>query len=657
MVSGQRCARLNSLLTVFLPAADFEYGADAAEVDRQNIAARLQRDVEEQSSRMHIFISNYLLSPRNVSNKDVPATQLELPSKHLLGVRGHNLSVTATAFTPDCHFLYTASKEGHIIKWDLTDGRMVRILGRRKPNMAANILLKSRSKASAGDSRSKTSGAARRRAMREVKEKSMQGISNGHANPESRGMDKGKAPAVESAMDTSDDVHSSSLFVPLEEGQGHTDEILALAVSPDGKYLVSGGRDKRIGVWSIPQDSGASSSSSKQAEKWLKGLGGHKDAITVLRFRQALSSPYELYSASLDRTIKLWAVDQLSYIETLFGHQDPVLDMDMLRDETAVSAGGRDRTVRFWKVRNESQLVLRGGGLGTYQAAKNSRDMLEGGDLLTEEAAAADLKGPTKFKLPTKIPGQAATGQEFYEGSIDCVAMIDETHFLSGGDSGAISLWATTKKKPIFTRLLAHGYDEFDSKNEDGETEQTIPQPRWITALACLPFGDVFASGSWDGHVRLWALDRQVRNFKPLYIIPAQGFVNTLSIITPPILSTKKAKEAAEKGVVAGHIHPALWRRRGGLEDLGRPGSEDHQGEEAQANGLANGHAHDSSEAKQSDSWAKVRIAKERVPPLLAIGVGAEHRLGGWVKMKGKDSEKAKKVRNGTIIVALPLRD
>ena len=56
------------------------------------------------------------------------------------------------------------------------------------------------------------------------------------------------------------------------EIQGHTDEVLTLAVSSDGKYLVSAGRDRRLGVW--------------DAEKgeWMKGFEGHlghRDLISV----------------------------------------------------------------------------------------------------------------------------------------------------------------------------------------------------------------------------------------------------------------------------------------------------------------------------------------------------------------------------------------
>lgn len=54
--------------------------------------------------------------------------------------------------------------------------------------------------------------------------------------------------------------------------KGHTDEVLTLALSGDGQYLASAGRDRKLGVW--------------DAEKgeWIKGFGGHlghKDLISV----------------------------------------------------------------------------------------------------------------------------------------------------------------------------------------------------------------------------------------------------------------------------------------------------------------------------------------------------------------------------------------
>ena len=70
-----------------------------------------------------------------------------------------------------------------------------------------------------------------------------------------------------------------------------------------------------------------------------------------------------------------------------------------------------DKTVRYWKIVEESQLVFRGGG------ESKARQLLEGDTELGEGRAVEKPKG-------------------FIEGRIDCIAMLDNTTFLSGGDSG-----------------------------------------------------------------------------------------------------------------------------------------------------------------------------------------------------------------------------
>lgn len=110
----------------------------------------------------------------------------------------------------------------------------------------------------------------------------------------------------------------------------------------------------------------------------------------------------------------------MGFVETLFGHQDTVLALDALRSETAVSVGARDKTVRFWKIVDESQLVFRGGGRSAV------RELLDSGAFnapgtMDEDEGDASGKGKTK---------------KFVEGSIECVAMVDESTFITGGDSG-----------------------------------------------------------------------------------------------------------------------------------------------------------------------------------------------------------------------------
>ena len=43
-----------------------------------------------------------------------------------------------------------------------------------------------------------------------------------------------------------------------------------------------------------------------------------------------------------------------------FGHQDKILGIDSLNKERCLTCGARDRTLRLWKIVEESQLVFNG---------------------------------------------------------------------------------------------------------------------------------------------------------------------------------------------------------------------------------------------------------------------------------------------------------
>ncbi|KAG6809128.1 hypothetical protein H0H92_001458 [Tricholoma furcatifolium] len=445
----------------------------------------------------------------------------QTPTK-VLRTRGHRFSVTCAVASESGKHLFTSGKEGSICKWDLLTGKRVATFHKIRP------------------SHSKEKG-------------------------------KGKAP------------------VDLDL-KGHTDEVLALALSSDGKYLASAGRDRKLLVWDVEKG------------EWVKAFGGtlgHKDAIAV---RSTLLSPYvphidtkspfqtlsfrigthQLYTGSFDRSLKVYDLSPsvMGYVETLFGHQDPVLSLDSLRGETCVSVGGRDKTARYWKIVDETQLVFRGGGRSRV------REVIEGG-----------LRGDDEGDVDGEVEGRDSM-KKFIEGSLEAVAMIDESTFLSGGDSGSICLWTTAKKKPIFTQPLAHGLNESHS-----ETEGVIRTPRWITALASLRYSDLFVSGSWDGDIRIWKLDQKLKSFSLVGTVAALGVVNSLQLITPSTDFLKRCSwnntPAAENDTQDDLIAP---RRKGGVQ-----------------------------------------------PILLVAGMGQEHRFGRWLSMK-------EGVVNGTIVVALSPR-
>jgi ribosomal RNA-processing protein 9 len=289
---------------------------------------------------------------------------------------------------------------------------------------------------------------------------------------------------------------------------GHTAPILCCAVSSSGKYLATGGEDKRVVVWDA------------KTLKPLRAFPQHRDSVLGLCFQRNTDV---LYSASADRTIKIWSLDKMTYVETLFGHEDAIVEIATLAHDTCVSVGARDRTARLWKVVTESQLVFRG-------ASSTS-------------------------SLP------------FADGSIDHVAMLDEETFVTGSDSGTISLWNSFRKKPLFSIPLAHGLDTPPRSELDPGPENC--RPRWITSLVALPYSDLILSGSWDGHIRVWKVSDDKRRLESLGSAtggllqgPVRGIVNGIAVFE----DDNKAGQLCAVVVSSGGHRLGNWERRDGAK-------------------------------------------------------------------------------------------
>ena len=298
--------------------------------------------------------------------------------------------------------------------------------------------------------------------------------------------------------------------------KGHVAQILCIAASSTGKFVASGGADRRLVIWD------ASNLSP------LKVFYQHRDAVTGVAFRRNTN---QLYSCSSDRTIKVWSLDELAYVETLFGHQDTVVDVATLALERCVTVGARDRTARLWKVIEESQLLFRGGGA------------------LKKEQRNGERNDAPLSKTPETI------AYDFEEGSLDRVALIDEDTFVTGGDNGALSLWNIHKKKPVYVLPAAHDFDPPLHPLQVFAEELTTakspgpPLPRWITALCSLPFTNIVVSGSWNDNVRAWMVSEDKRKLEPLGPLPLRSWAEDCRDSDNRILSNRTSPTIL-KGVV-----------------------------------------------------------------------------------------------------------
>lgn len=261
-----------------------------------------------------------------------------------------------------------------------------------------------------------------------------------------------------------------------------------------------------------------------------------------------------------------------------------------------VSVGSRDRTARYWKVVDETQLVFRGGGTASKESP-------------------------------------------YREGSIDVVVAIPPHHFVTGGDAGTLSLWSIHKKKPLHSIAVAHGLDDAVNTSSEAEPKFAQRSPRWITALATLSGTDVVVSGSWDGFVRAWKVSDDKRRLEPLGAVGGAGSVD---------------EPATTNGVVNGTAHDMMevvdtdaepkHLIRGIINDLAVFERKSPSDTTAVSKSSKKGKGQGSVKDGDTDGVVEPKKPKSLGITIVAA-VGKEHRLGRWMKYQGSG------VKNGAVII------
>lgn len=282
--------------------------------------------------------------------------------------------------------------------------------------------------------------------------------------------------------------------------RGHWLSATCVAMGDEDDMAVTGGKDSRVVVWDVetgvavntfgPGKKGRNAVKSKghigdvlavavgeggliasggrdgmvrvwdvRAKDQVDCLKGHRGLVGALAFRRGSR---QLFSGSADRTVKIWDLNEMSYIETLFGHGAEVNSLDSHLKERAVSCGA-DGTLRLYKVVEASQLVFR----------------------------------------------RARTT------SLDCVSMMMETRFFSGGDDGAVCLWQANKKKPVAVVEHSHG--------KGNGCEQ------WVSSVAAIRGTDVAISGAGDGMVRFWKC-KDPPALESIANVDVGGFLNGIAV-------------------------------------------------------------------------------------------------------------------------------
>lgn len=239
---------------------------------------------------------------------------------------------------------------------------------------------------------------------------------------------------------------------------GHLDIIPALAVSPNGKRLVSGSADKSLKLWDLPSGHRVGS------------LTRHTDTVLAVAIAP---DGRTLASSSFYDPIVLWDLDTGQERDRLYGHLSRVDALTFSPDGKTLVSGSDDRHIKLWDL-----------------ATGKARSLVGHSDRITSLAVSPDGKTLASGSWDGTIKLWSTSTRRLkrtltLESRVTAIAFApDGKTLITGSDS--LQVWNV----------------------RTGKLVDTLTQPvQEIEAISALPTTvptAEFASANRDGNIQLW---------------------------------------------------------------------------------------------------------------------------------------------------------
>jgi len=260
-----------------------------------------------------------------------------------------------------------------------------------------------------------------------------------------------------------------------ERVEAHQSSIYDVAISPDGKYLASAGNDGNqaaLRIWEISEIDGKLQLSAEPKHK----LTAHDGSVYGVDFHPKDSR--RLVSAGQDQTLRLWDVETGRQVTPpIVGHFSSVRDAEFSPDGGSIVSGSVDNTIRVWDAATGRQRRL-------YRMAHRDAVFSVAFNAVGDRIVSASADRSVRV-------WNAATGESVadplrgHDGKVySAIFSADGNTIMSTGSDRTIRFWDVATATAISTIPEAHSSLIWD--------------------LALSRDGKQLISSSADAAVRLW---------------------------------------------------------------------------------------------------------------------------------------------------------